>query len=156
MSNFLKLVLSILICQLAGITGALFTAGSVTGWYATLIKPSFNPPDSVFAPVWTVLYFLMGISMFLIWKEGIRNKEVRNTFIIFIVQLVFNTLWTIIFFGARSITGGFVIIVILWILILICIFRFLRISKTAGMLLIPYFLWVTFAAVLNCYIMILN
>lgn len=156
MSNFLKLVLSILICQLAGITGALFTAGSVTGWYATLIKPSFNPPDSVFAPVWTVLYFLMGISMFLIWKEGIRNKEVRNTFIIFIVQLVFNTLWTIIFFGARSITGGFVIIVILWILILICIFRFLRISKTAGMLLIPYFLWVTFAAVLNCFIMILN
>lgn len=156
MSNFLKLVLSILICQLAGITGALFTAGSVTGWYATLIKPSFNPPDSVFAPVWTVLYFLMGISMFLIWKEGIRNKEVRNTFIIFIVQLVFNTLWTIIFFGARSITGGFVTIVILWILILICIFRFLRISKTAGMLLIPYFLWVTFAAVLNCFIMILN
>ena len=156
MSNFLKLVLSILICQLAGITGALFTAGSVSGWYATLIKPSFNPPDSVFAPVWTVLYLLMGISMFLIWKEGLRNKEVRNAFILFIVQLVFNTLWTIIFFGARSITGGFVIIVILWILILICIFRFLRISKTAGMLLIPYFFWVAFAAVLNCYIMILN
>lgn len=156
MSNFLKLVLSILICQLAGITGALFTAGSVSGWYATLIKPSFNPPDSVFAPVWTVLYLLMGISMFLIWKEGLRNKEVRNAFILFIVQLVFNTLWTIIFFGAQSVTGGFIVILILWILILICIFRFLRISKTAGMLLIPYFLWVAFAAVLNCYIMILN
>lgn len=156
MSNFLKLVLSILICQIAGITGALFTAGSVSGWYATLIKPSFNPPDSVFAPVWTVLYLLMGISMFLIWKEGLRNKEVRNAFILFIVQLVFNTLWTIIFFGAQSVTGGFIVILILWILILICIFRFLRISKTAGMLLIPYFLWVAFAAVLNCYIMILN
>ncbi|MBL8008607.1 MAG: tryptophan-rich sensory protein [Ignavibacteria bacterium] len=156
MSNFLKLVLSILICQLAGITGALFTAGSVSGWYATLIKPSFNPPDSVFAPVWTVLYLLMGISMFLIWKEGLRNKEVRNAFILFIVQLVFNTLWTIIFFGAQSVTGGFIVILILWILILICIFRFLRISKTAGMLLIPYFFWVAFAAVLNCYIMILN
>lgn len=156
MSNFLKLVLSILICQIAGITGALFTAGSVSGWYATLIKPSFNPPDSVFAPVWTVLYLLMGISMFLIWKEGLRNKEVRNAFILFIVQLVFNTLWTIIFFGAQSVTGGFIVILILWILILICIFRFLRISKTAGMLLIPYFFWVAFAAVLNCYIMILN
>lgn len=156
MSNFLKLVFSILICQLAGITGALFTAGSVSGWYAALIKPSFNPPDSVFAPVWTVLYLLMGISMFLIWKEGLKNKEVRNTFILFIIQLVFNALWTVIFFGAQSLTGGFIIILILWALILICIFRFLRISKAAGLLLIPYILWVTFAAVLNYFLMILN
>lgn len=80
MSNILKLILSLVICQLPGLIGVFFTMESIPTWYAALNKPSFNPPNSIFAPVWTVLYIMMGISMFLIWKEGLKNKDVKNAF----------------------------------------------------------------------------
>lgn len=156
MSNISKLFLSIVICMLPGIAGVLFDSGLVNGWYQSISKPSFNPPNSIFGPVWTVLYLMMGISMFLVWKEGLNNKSVRTAFIIFIIQLVFNAAWSIVFFGAQSIAGGMIVIIILWILILICIIRFLKISRVAGMLLIPYLLWVSFASVLNFFILKLN
>jgi len=156
MSNFLKLLLSIIICQLPGVIGGLFVVDSIMSWYGPLNKPSFSPPNWVFAPVWATLYLLMGISMFLIWKEGLKNKNVKDAFIIFIVQLIFNTAWTIIFFGMHSITGGLIEIILLLILIIICINRFMKISKLAAILLIPYLLWTAYAALLNYYIFKLN
>lgn len=156
MSNILKLILCLVICQLAGIIGVFFTIDSIPTWYAALNKPSFNPPNSIFAPVWTILYVMMGISMFLIWKEGLKNKDVKNAFIFFIIQLVLNALWTIVFFGAHSALGGLIIIVLLWITVLYCIISFRKISRIASVLLIPYLLWITFATLLNYYILILN
>lgn len=156
MSNIIKLILSIVICQAAGIIGTIFTGDSVLGWYAGLNKPSFNPPDWIFGPVWITLYILMGISLFMIWREDLKNKDVRSAFNLFMVQLVFNTAWSIVFFGAHSITGGLIIIIILWILILMTIIKFVKISRFAGILLIPYLLWVSFATVLNFFIYKLN
>ena len=156
MSNIVKLILSVVVCQLPGIVGAFFTSDSTTEWYALLNKPSYNPPDWIFGPVWIVLYLMMGISLFLIWKEDLKNKEIRSAFIIFIVQLIFNALWSIVFFGAQSIIGGLIVIIILWVLILITILKFIKISRVAGILLIPYLLWVSFATVLNFFIYKLN
>lgn len=156
MSNILKLILSIVICQLAGFIGAIFTMDSIPTWYAALNKPSFNPPNNVFGPVWTILYVMMGISMFLIWKEGLKNKDVKNAFIFFIIQLILNSLWSVVFFGAHSVFGGLIIIVLLWLAVLYCIISFRKISRVASILLIPYLLWITFATLLNYYILILN
>jgi len=156
MSNITKLIISIVICQLAGVIGSFFTMDAIPVWYDTLAKPSFNPPSSVFGPVWIFLYLLMGISLFLVWKEDLKNKQVKTAFMIFMIQLVFNAAWSIVFFGMRSPVGGLIVIVILWILILITTLKFLKISKTAGMLLVLYLLWVTFAAILNYSIFTLN
>ena len=156
MSNILKLILSLVICQLAGFIGAIFTMDSIPTWYAALNKPSFNPPNNVFGPVWTILYVMMGISMFLIWKEGLKNKDVKNAFIFFIIQLILNSLWSVVFFGAHSVFGGLIIIVLLWLAVLYCIISFRKISRVASILLIPYLLWITFATLLNYYILILN
>jgi tryptophan-rich sensory protein len=156
MSKILKLIISIVICQLAGVIGTIFTYDSIPGWYMTLNKPAMNPPNWLFGPVWIALYLMMGISLFIIWKEDLKNKEIKSAFIIFIVQLVFNTAWSIVFFGARSITGGLVVIVILWILILLTILRFMKIARVAGILLIPYLLWVSYATYLNFSIYKLN
>jgi tryptophan-rich sensory protein len=156
MSNFAKLILSLIICQLPGIIGGFIVSGNIDSWYEPLNKPGFSPPNWLFGPVWIFLYLLMGISMFLIWKEDLKNKKIKKSFLIFIFQLVLNTLWTIVFFGMHSISGALIIILALWILILICIINFLKISKTAGVILIPYLLWTTFAAVLNYYIFALN
>ena len=156
MSNITKLIISIVICQLAGVIGSFFTMDAIPVWYDTLAKPSFNPPSSVFGPVWIFLYLLMGISLFLVWKEDLKNKHVKTAFMIFMIQLVFNSAWSIVFFGMRSTAGGLVVIIILWILILITTLKFMKISKTAGMLLVPYLLWVTFAAILNYSIFTLN
>ncbi len=156
MSNFIKLIISIVLCQLAGVIGMVFTINSVPGWYASLIKPTFNPPAWIFGPVWVTLYLLMGISLFIIWKEGLKNKEVKSAFIIFVIQLIVNASWSVVFFGAHSVTGGLVIIIVLWILILITIIKFIKISRTAAILLIPYLLWVSYASVLIFSIFKLN
>jgi translocator protein len=148
--NFLKLLFSILIAQLAGIIGGIATAGSVKSWYLTdLIKPSFNPPSWVFAPVWTLLFFLMGISLYLVWNK-------KNNLFWFWTQLFLNTLWSFLFFGLRSPTLAFYEIIILWFAILMTIIKFKKYHKTASVLLWPYLAWVSFAAFLNYSIMILN
>ncbi len=151
MKNIGKLLLSIIICQLAGVIGSFFTAKSVSTWYQTLNKPGFTPPGWLFAPVWICLYFLMAIALFLI-----LNKKDKKGLILFIAQLVFNAFWSIAFFGIQSPVLGLIIIVILWVLILLTIIRFFKISKLAGWLLIPYILWVSFASILNFSIWILN
>ena len=153
MKNFIKLIVSLGICQGAGLLGSVFTTKSVSTWYLTIDKPSFNPPNWVFAPVWTFLFVLMGISLFLVWSLDKARDRKRKALIIFFIQLIFNILWSVVFFGLKSPLVGFIVIIILWILILITIIKFFKISKLAGWLLIPYILWVSFATVLNFAIM---
>ena len=153
-TNVEKLVISIFICLLAGFIGSFFTSPAIPTWYATLQKPSFAPPNWVFFPVWTSLFIMMGISLFLIWKR--EDKKVKNAIYIFTVQLVLNALWSVAFFGLRSPLTGLIDIIILWIAILATIISFMKISRTASYLLIPYILWVSFAAILNFSIWKLN
>lgn len=151
-----KLVISIFICFLAGAIGGLATTPAIPTWYAGLAKPAFSPPNWLFGPVWTTLYILMGISLFMIWREGLERPGIKKAISIFSVQLILNAIWSIAFFGLKSPFYGLIIIGALWIAIIATILSFTRISKTAGYILIPYILWVTFAAFLNYNIFILN
>jgi benzodiazapine receptor len=151
-----RLIVSIVVCQLAGGLGAIFTTPAIPTWYASLNKPSFNPPNTVFFPVWTTLYTLMGIAVFLVWRKGLHERRVRVAAALFGIQLILNLGWTIIFFGLYSLFGAVIAIVFLWVAILINILTFWRISKVAGALLIPYILWVSFAGILNYSVWVLN
>ncbi|MDH4270499.1 MAG: tryptophan-rich sensory protein [Candidatus Aminicenantes bacterium] len=156
MKKALGILFFVLICELAGIIGSVFTTPSIPGWYAALAKPPFNPPNWVFAPVWTTLYALMGISAYLVYEKGLKRKEVRKALAVFAGQLLLNTLWSIVFFGAHMILGAAVIIVFLWGMIVASIWLFSRVSKAAAFLLVPYILWVSFATVLNLSLYVLN
>ena len=149
LSNGLKLIISIIVCQLAGIIGSIFTTPAISTWYKTLEKPSFNPPNWIFAPVWTALFLLMGISAFLIWREGIKKPQVKIALNIFLIQLILNVLWSVLFFGLKLPIAGFFEIILLWLAILLTVISFFKISIPAGILLIPYILWVSFASILN-------
>ncbi|MDO8269996.1 MAG: TspO/MBR family protein [Candidatus Levybacteria bacterium] len=138
-----------------GFLGSYFTIASVETWYKTLEQPFLSPPNWVFGPVWTTLYILMGISSFLIIKSGI-NKKNKNALQLYSLQILVNLLWSLVFFGMHSILGGFLIIVILWVLIFLTIRVFYKINKNAGILLIPYLIWVSFATLLNFFFLILN
>lgn len=154
--NYIRLIVSIVLCQSAGMIAAILTAQSVQTWYPTLLKPSFNPPNWLFGPVWIVLYLMMGIALYLIWQRSGTGQNVQTAVIFFIIQLVLNAAWSLIFFGLQSPFWAFVEIVALWIAILITIILFREISRTASYLLVPYILWVTFAAILNFSIWRLN
>jgi len=154
--SILKLVISIIICQLAGVVGSIFTSPSIPTWYASLQKPAFAPPNWIFAPVWITLFVLMGISLYLVWDRGWEKKEVKLAVSIFGVQLVLNALWSILFFGLQSPLYAFIEIIILWVAILITIIKFYQIFRSAGVILLPYIIWVTIAASLNYSIWILN
>ncbi|MBN1572859.1 MAG: tryptophan-rich sensory protein [Deltaproteobacteria bacterium] len=154
--DIVRLLGAVILCEGCGIIGSLFTAPSVPTWYASLTKPSFNPPDWIFSPVWIALFFLMGISLFLVIREGFKKREVKLAVWVFAVQLVLNVLWTLIFFGLKAPLAAFIEIILLWIAILVTIIRFFPISRLAGYLLIPYIAWVSFAALLNISIFILN
>ena len=155
-NNILKLVIAIVISELAGVLGSLFTMPSIPTWYATLIKPALNPPSWVFGPVWTMLFILMGIAAFLVWKRGLNRKDVKIALIVFIGQLALNALWSIIFFGLHNPGIAFIEIIFLWLAILATIIVFSKISRPAAWLLLPYIIWVSFAAYLNYSIRILN
>jgi len=154
--EIIKLAICIGVCLAAGFIGSIFTNTSIPTWYATLEKPSFTPPNWLFAPVWTILFILMGISAFLVWRVGLSEPNVKMALIIFIIQLILNTLWSVAFFGLRSPIAGLVVIVVLWIAILLTILSSAKVSITAGILLIPYILWVSFAGILNVSIYVLN
>jgi tryptophan-rich sensory protein len=154
--DLLALTVAIVGSELAGILGSVFTASSVSTWYTTLERPALNPPGWVFGPVWTTLYALMGIAAYLVWKKGFGRKDVRVALGIFGVQLVLNTLWSILFFGMQNPGAAFIEIIFLWFAILATIIAFAKISKLAAWLLMPYILWVTFASYLNFSIWILN
>lgn len=156
LNNFFKLVITIIVSQLAGVIGSVFTVSSIPNWYAVLQKPSFSPPNWIFGPVWVTLYLLMGVAAFLVWRHGFERREVRRALAIFGGQLVLNTLWSIIFFGLRNPFWAFVEIIVLWLAILVMIFAFYKISRPAAYLLLQYILWVSFAGYLNYSIWILN
>jgi tryptophan-rich sensory protein len=156
MSNIFKLIISIIICEGVGIVAGIATSKSIGDWYQFLNKPSFNPPGWIFGPVWTVLYLMMGIAFFLVWKEGLDIPGVKTAMIFFIIHLLLNGLWSFVFFLWRSPGPAFIVIIALWIMIFICIILFNKISVTASLLLVPYLLWVSFASVLNFNIWKLN
>ena len=156
MKKGLRILAFVLVCELAGVIGSVFTTPSIPGWYAGLIKPPFNPPNWVFAPVWTILYALMGLSAYLIYEKGPRRNDIRKALAVFAGQLLLNALWSIVFFGAHQILGAAILIVILWGMILASIWLFSRISKAAAYLLVLYILWVSFATVLNISLYVLN
>lgn len=156
MKNWWKLITSIVLVWIVAGLGSLFTASSVSTWFTTLAKPSFNPPSWLFGPGWTILYLMIGIALFLVWTTKANKVLKRKAYWIFGIQLVLNAMWSVAFFGAQNPALAFIIIVLLWISILLNIIEFYKIKKSAGYLLVPYILWVSFAAVLNFAIYWLN
>ena len=158
LNNFLRLVIAMAVSGAAGIIGSVVTTPAISsGWYASLARPALNPPAWVFGPVWTTLYALMGIALWLVWKDtGADPKAKRRALILFSIQLVLNALWPIIFFGFKFIGGGLREILALFVAILLTIIAFAKVSKPAAGLLVPYILWVSFAAYLNYSIWMLN
>jgi translocator protein len=152
----MKLFISILIPLLVGFISGLFTTSGVNGWYATANKPWFNPPNWIFAPVWTALYVLMGVALFLVWKSGADKNLKQTAFILFAVQLALNFCWSFIFFKMQQTGWAFAEILAMWLMILFTILWFGKISSTAAWLLLPYISWVSFASVLNYSIWRLN
>jgi len=174
-NNFFKLVIAIAVSELAGIIGSVFTISAIPNWYAGLVKPALNPPAWVFGPAWTTLYALMGVSLFLVWKQhssildpssraklatGQGNVRMLRMWkigiAVFFVQLSLNSVWSIIFFGLQNPGWALVDIVLLWLAIVWTIAVFYKISKPAAYLLAPYLLWVSFASYLNYSIWALN
>lgn len=156
MKEALKVAAAIALCEAAGVVGSFYTAQSIPTWYATLARPELAPPNWVFGPVWTTLFALMGIALYLVWKKGANTRTGKTALTIFAVQLVLNVLWSVIFFGARSPGGALLEIALLWFAIAATIIAFKRISLAAAWLLAPYFLWVSFAMYLNYAIWVLN
>lgn len=154
-SNGIKLILSIVLCVSLGSVGGLVTVSEIPTWYASLNKPSFNPPNWLFGPVWTILYLLMGISVYMIWKQPV-SKERNKALQVFILQFILNFCWSFIFFGLHATGWALIEMIALWILILLSILHFAKHSKTAAWLLVPYILWVSFALLLNAVIWKLN
>jgi len=154
MKNTFKLIVSFLVCGGVGFLGSLFTTPAISDWYDFLMQPDITPPNWVFGVVWTILFFLMGVSLYLVWKE--TGKDKRRAIIIFFIQLVLNLLWSILFFGLQNPLLALIEIVVLFIAILATIVSFLKINKTAAFLLLPYLAWVGFATVLNYFFYVLN
>lgn len=155
--KILRLSGCILVSASAGVIGSVFTARSVTTWYADLAKPAFTPPGWLFGPVWTVLYIMMGVALYLVWqKSSGGGRDVVPAVVLFFTQLLLNAAWSVIFFGEREIFIALVEISVLWVLVLLTVISFWRVTPVAGVLLLPYLLWVGFAAVLNHSIWQLN
>ena len=155
MNRFLKLILCILIPLSIGAISGIANASSVNTWFVTLNKPIFNPPNYLFAPVWTCLYILMGISIFLILQTP-KTPFRKNAVTIFCVQLFLNFCWSFLFFKFQLLGIAFIEIIFIWLSIITMIYIFQKINKTAAYLQIPYLLWVSFASVLNASIWWLN
>jgi translocator protein len=154
--NILKLIASIGSCFLVAFLGSIFTTPSIPTWYAHLNKPFFNPPNWIFAPVWTILFFLMGISLYIVWNKNLKNEKKEQAIKVFVFQLILNLFWSLAFFGLHMPVLALIVIYVLWITIFMMIKSFLKISKASGNLQIPYLAWVTFASFLNLAIVFLN
>ena len=156
MPKQLKLILCILLPLSIGAIGGIATASSVKGWYLTLHKPVFNPPNYLFGPVWTLLYILMGISFYLILQTQETSLNRKKSIQIFLFQLVLNLCWSFIFFKFHYLAAAFFEIVLLWISILVMIIQFYKVNRIAAYLQIPYILWVSFASLLSGTLWLLN
>jgi translocator protein len=145
-------------CVIIGVVSGLSTSQSVREWYPTLNPPPLTPPSWVFGPVWTVLYILMGVAAFIVWRRGRLQPDplITAALIAFAVQLGLNFLWSPVFFGMRWPLGGLVVIIALWFAIVVSVVLFFRVSALAGALLLPYLAWVSFAAYLNAGFVLLN
>lgn len=151
MNKTIKIIIAVVVSEIAGIVGSIFTTPSIGTWYANLIRPQLSPPNWVFGPVWTTLFLLMGLAAGFVWiKKGYRALA------LFGVQLVLNVIWSVIFFGLHSPAGAFIEIIFLWLAILATIIAFAKVSKLAAWLMVPYILWVSFASYLNFMIWMLN
>ena len=157
MNKITKILVAVAICLAVGYFSGTVTRSAITDWYPTLNKPSFNPPNWVFAPVWTLLYVMMGVAAGLVWDRIAYESEIiQKALLFFIIQLGLNALWSYLFFGLKNPMLAGVEIVLLWLMIYETYFQFAKINKIAGYLLIPYLAWVSFAAVLNASIWWLN
>lgn len=154
-TDTIKLITAVALTVVLGAVGGLVTAPEIPVWYAGLNKPPFNPPSWLFAPVWTTLYVLMGISLFLIWKQPV-SKERNKAILFFISQFILNMAWSFIFFGMHETGWALGEMIILWLAILLTIFSFVKFSRIAAWLLVPYIVWVSFAMILNGAIWRLN
>lgn len=154
--TMLRIAVAVAVCLLVGALSGFATQSSVDTWYSTLIKPSFNPPNWIFAPVWTVLYILMGVAAGMVWGYGYYHKWVKTALYFFGFQLLLNASWSIVFFGLQLPLPALVILLLLLILIVMTIRRFYIVNRTAAYLMVPYLLWVLFAGILNFKIVQLN
>jgi tryptophan-rich sensory protein len=155
-TNVIALIICLAIPFLAGAFGGFYTAPAIPTWYAGLAKPAFNPPGWIFGPVWSALYAAMGVSLYLVWRTGMKQPGVKRAAILFAAQMALNAAWPFLFFGLRNPGIALVEIVLLWVMIILTLVAFLRVSRPAGLLLVPYLAWVSFAAVLNFAIWRLN
>ena len=155
LNKIFKLLFLIIVCEGVGFLGTIFTIPSIQGWYMTLQKAPFNPPPWVFGPIWTTLYFLMGVSIFLLLQKKLKKQR---TFLLalFSIQLFLNFLWSVIFFGWHLPLAAMIELVLLWITIALLIIDFWKFSKPAAILLIPYLCWVSVASTLNLFVVLLN
>ena len=156
MSNAIKLIVAVVAPLAVGGLSGMATARGVETWYPTLAKPAFNPPAWVFGPTWTVLYIMMGVAAFLVWRQGVGTPGVKQALIVFAVHLALNGLWSILFFGMQAPGWAFAEIIVLWLAVLASAWLFWRVAPAAGWLMLPYLAWVSFAAVLNGSIWVLN
>lgn len=157
MSKYLRIIYCVGICLAVGYLSSITTQSSINTWYPTLIKPSFNPPNWLFAPVWTLLFIMMGIAAGMIWNHLENQKElVKKALLFFTVQLLLNALWSYLFFGLNNVLLALIEIILLWLIIYETFLIFNKIDKKASYLLIPYLIWVAFATVLNGSIFYLN
>lgn len=157
LNKITKIVVALIICLMVGYSASIVTRPSVETWYPTIIKPSFNPPNWIFMPVWTLLYILMAVAAGLVWnKIKEQNQEVKVALGFFLIQLTLNAIWSYIFFGLKNPMLALIEIALLWLMIYETYLKFIKINKTAGYLLIPYMAWVAFAGILNASIWWLN
>jgi benzodiazapine receptor len=157
MNKIVKIAIALVICLMVGYSASVVTRPSVETWYPTIIKPSFNPPNWIFMPVWTLLYIFMAVAAGLVWdKIKEQNEEVKKALGFFLIQLTLNAIWSYIFFGLKNPMLAFIEIALLWLFIYETYFKFDKINKIAGYLLIPYMAWVAFAGILNASIWWLN
>ena len=157
MSKYLRIIYCVAICLVVGYLSSITTQSSINTWYPTLIKPIFNPPNWLFAPVWTLLFIMMGIAAGMVWNKLESNKElVKKGLLFFTVQLLLNALWSYLFFGLNNILLALIEIILLWLIIYETYLIFKQIDKRASYLLIPYLAWVGFATILTGSIFWLN
>ena len=156
LKNLGKLLVSIIVAEADGLIGSLATYPAIGTWYSTLVKPSFNPPNWIFGPVWTILYILMGVALYLVWEKGTKKKEVRTAMWVYFIHLAINTLWSVVFFGLHSLFGGFIVILILLGFIIVLMKLFYPINRWSTYLMAPYLVWVSFATILNTTLWLLN
>lgn len=156
MKRLVQVAAAVLACEAVGLIGSIFTAPAVVRWYPALEKPFFNPPAWVFAPTWTLLYAMMGVALYMIWRKKEQGYNVSLALTLFFTQLFLNGMWSFLFFGLKSLELAVLDILMLWVLIILTVVQFWGIDRRASLLMIPYLAWVSYASILAYAIWRLN